>query len=30
MWKKKDSYNPPELGAEGVDVTPGKSAFTKQ
>lgn len=34
MWQERFraeySYNLPELGGEGVDVTPEKSAFTKQ
>lgn len=34
MWKEisraEYSYNSPELAGEGVDVTPEKSAFTKQ
>lgn len=34
MWKEKSraeySYNPPQLGGEGVNVIPEKSAFTKQ
>lgn len=34
MWKKRSmaeySYKSPELGREGVEVTPEKSAFTKQ
>lgn len=34
MWKERSraeySYNSPDLGGEGVEVTPGKSAFPKK